>query len=443
MNVLYDNSGNPIFATLKNSVVTTKDAPIKITNPDPNLSILPINVGKYKIAPWGDSNDYPQVALAAINRSTVLGAALRFKIRVILSQGVYAYKITGFNQDASPIIEIVNDIETINVLNSKMVRDYLEAAARDLVKFGTAFPLLVPNLDGSKFSSIYCRPAQYCRFEIMNKGLISKVFISGNFPDSKEEDIASYFCLNPENPNETLDLLTLGTKQIKAPIIYPIRDLFAGNSYYGLPEWEPARQSGWLDIAEQIPTFLKAMYNNQINIKFHIKIPYAYWERQFPENIYRDRDQRKLLIEAEMDSIEATLSGSENAHKAIISQFQTNEKNVEEKWEIDPVSQPWSQENLMTSAVANSEILFSLGINPAVFGAGMPGAGPYSSASGGSNIREAFLINVALSWLEQQRILDPLSAFLKFNGVAPEVRLGFQKTILTTLDTGAGTKNVA
>jgi len=77
-------------------------------------------------------------------------------------------------------------------------------------------------------------------------------------------------------------------------------------------------------------------------------------------------------------------------------------------------------------------------VNPNVMGAGMPG-GSYAGNQGGSNIREAFLVNVANAWLDRQNLLDPVEAYLRFNGVAEDIELRFRNTVLTTLDTGAGT----
>jgi hypothetical protein len=76
-------------------------------------------------------------------------------------------------------------------------------------------------------------------------------------------------------------------------------------------------------------------------------------------------------------------------------------------------------------------------VNPNVLGAGMPG-GTYAGNQGGSNIREAFLVNIANAWIDRQNILDPLELFIKLNGM-PDCELRFRNTILTTLDTGAGT----
>ena len=56
-------------------------------------------------------------------------------------------------------------------------------------------------------------------------------------------------------------------------------------------------------------------------------------------------------------------------------------------------------------------------------------------------LRESFLVNVAMAWLDRQNILDPIEAMLQFNGIK-DIQLRFRNTVLTTLDTGSGTQKV-
>jgi hypothetical protein len=189
-----------------------------------------------------------------------------------------------------------------------------------------------------------------------------------------------------------------------------------------------------------VPAFLKKAFKNQITWKWHVQIPYAFWDRRFPQAEYKDIAARQKAIEEYMDRIEENLCGTENADKPIFTFFEINPQNgkAEEQWIITALDNKYKEnDKLITSAAANSEILFSLMLNPNVLGAGMPG-GTYSGNQGGSNIREAFLVNIANSWLDRQNLLDPLELFLHFNGVK-NVQLRFRSTILTTLDTGAGT----
>ncbi len=115
---------------------------------------------------------------------------------------------------------------------------------------------------------------------------------------------------------------------------------------------------------------------------------------------------------------------------------------AEEQWIIQPLDNKLdNKENLITSAAANSEIMFSIMVNPNVMGAGMPG-GTYAGNQGGSNIREAYLVNVANAWLDRQTILDPIEIMHRYNGGDESIEWRFRNTILTTLDTGAGTSKV-
>ena len=142
-----------------------------------------------------------------------------------------------------------------------------------------------------------------------------------------------------------------------------------------------------------------------------------------------------------MDTIEMNLCGVENAEKPLFTNYAINEANgkIEEEWKIIALDNKYKGgDNLVTSAAANSEILFSLMVNPNVFGAGMPG-GSYAGNQGGSNIREAFLVNIANAWIDRQNLLDPITMMLRANGVE-DIELRFRNTVLTTLDSGAGSK---
>ena len=142
-----------------------------------------------------------------------------------------------------------------------------------------------------------------------------------------------------------------------------------------------------------------------------------------------------------MDKIEQNLCGVENAEKPLFTNYAINEANgkIEEEWKITALDNKYKGgDNLVTSAAANSEILFALMVNPNVLGAGMPG-GTYAGNQGGSNIRDAFLVNIAHAWIDRENLLYPVQLRLRSNGIN-DVDLRFRNTVLTTLDTGAGTQ---
>jgi hypothetical protein len=286
--------------------------------------------------------------------------------------------------------------------------------------------------------------ARYCRLSVANaSGLIEKCVVSGKWPDtpSASEDYTTFDVLDEYDPAAHLTRMKSG-KSIKGKnLIYVIRDSWSNNEYYSLPIWYTAYTAGWMDVASSVPQFLKKAFENQITWKFHVKIPYAFWDRKFPAAQFKTITERETAISDYMDKVEENLCGTANANKPIFTFYEINPTNgkAEEQWIIEPISNKLSNDqNLITSAAANSEILFSMMINPNVLGAGMPG-GSYAGNQGGSNIREAFLVNLANAWIDRQNILDPLEALLRFNGMSEDIELRFRNTILTTLDTGAGT----
>lgn len=392
-----------------------------------------------EICSWGADNSFPEFALETIGKTGVLNTGLKFIRNFTLGQGIFPVRIIGFDDQGNEKLEVVNDPAITRFLSGRMVRRYLSNSLRDYLKFGIAYPELIPSADGSQLLGINTINARFCRLTVARSGVIEKVAVSGDWPDSPSEGLKEIPLLDPFDPLSDLERRKTAGSIGNRSLIYPLRDEWGNEDYYPLPAWYSAYLSGWVTIANKVPLFLQKAYANQITWLWHIKIPYAYWEKKYPKNLYKDETTRKDMISSEMDEIENALIGEANANKAIFSMYEINAQGKpEEQWIIEPLDNKYKEgDKLVTSAAANSEILFSLMLNPNVMGAGMPG-GTYAGNQGGSNIREAFLVNIANAWLDRQAILDPIELMLAFNGVK-DIELRFRNTILTTLDTGAGT----
>ncbi|MBN1187962.1 MAG: hypothetical protein JXB49_37150 [Bacteroidales bacterium] len=455
MKILSNNSGTPLLGVGAGIMFQTTGAPInastkeiKITQPTDDSSDKPdeLSVNNFKVASWGAENDFPQKANAIIRSIGVLAGGLRFLERLTIGQGIFPVKVTGYDEKGNEKLEIVTDPELNQFVKSRMVRKYIEHATRDYFKFGTSFPQLIPSADGRKLVGINTINALRCRLTAANDiGDVSHCIVSSKWPDtiSDTKDYSKLTLLNDYDPLTDLNNYKLLGKTKNQSFIQQIKDGWSNNDYYSEPIWFAAWAAGWTDIAKDVPTFLKQAYKNQVTMKWHIQIPYAYWDKKFPIDDFQNKTERDKKIVEFMSEIEKNLCGTENAHKALFTMFEIGPTGkAEEQWLITNLNEKSiDADKLLTSAAANSEILFSLLVNPNVMGAGMPG-GTYAGNQGGSNIREAFLVNIANAWLDRQNILDPLETFIRFNGVDPSIELRFRNTILTTLDTGAGTKKV-
>lgn len=401
-----------------------------------------LTVGKYIIPPWNSSNDFPNTAGGVIDKVGVLNTGLKYIRNFTLGQGIFPVNVEGFDDNGNEVLKVVDDPKVRKFCQGRMARKYMEKTSRDYLKFGIGFPQLIANADGSQLVGIETINARHCRLTEAKDGVIEKCIVSGQWPDTPTDNqFDAIDVLDDYDPLADLQRRKWGKQIAGKSFIYAVRDSWSNEEYYSRPAWWSAYLAGWTDVASVVPNFLRKAYENQITWKWHVQIPYAFWDKKFPKEEYADITARQNAIQEYMDALEKNLTGSENANKPIFTFFEINPSNgkAEEQWIIKPLENKLnSEKDLVSSAAANSEILFSLMINPNVMGAGMPG-GTYAGNQGGSNIREAFLVNIANAWLDRQNFLDPLEAYLEFNGVT-DVELRFRNTILTTLDTGSGTK---
>lgn len=450
MDILYNKDGAPLM--MSSQVFfgdTVNDIDVKsalrkrdILNPfDVSLQNCEI-VGDEKVLRWGKDNLFPLKANEIISSTSVLNTGLKFLRELTVGQGIYPCHVEGYDEKGNEKLSPVTDKAVMDIVNSRMVRRYLEKVSRDYFKLGCGNVQMIPNQKGDKIVGLNVLNPLYWRFTAPNAYGACKCIVSANWSQYRR----------PGDDYEKLDVLMEYSPELDAEwryvskgyaksFCYAIRDSWSNNDIYSEPIWLPAYILGWVDIAHMVPQFLKRAYKNQITWKWHIQIPYSFWDKRFPMAEYKDTAARKADIQRYMDQIELNLCGVENAEKPLFSNYAINEANgkVEEEWKINSLDNKYKGgDNLVTSAAANSEILFALMVNPNVLGAGMPG-GTYAGNQGGSNIREAFLVNIANAWIDRQNLLDPVYLMLKSYGIN-DVQLRFRNTILTTLDSGAGTK---
>lgn len=450
MEVLYNRKGYPLMCSGSMAFITMENS-AKSSIKERDI-LMPYDVHRkeeltyngYTIMSWGKGNNFVREAAEIVGSTSVLNTGLKFLRQLTIGQGIFACNVDGYDEKGNEQLTPVDDSRITTLLNGRMIRRYLEKVSRDYFKFGVGFVLLQPNIEG-RIIGLNTINAMFVRLTKPAADGSQCALVSGGWPSAPglEGDQPQIFdVLNDYDPDLGLEVLRKNGK-LKKPVMYVVRDTWSNNDWYSEPVWLPAYRLGWVDVAHMVPTFLKHAYENQVSWKWHVQIPYSYWERKYPvdDERYNTPDKRRVAIQQDIDAIEQNLCGTENGEKPIFSHYSTNELNgkVEEEWKITPLENKYkSGENLVNSAAANSEILFALMVNPNVLGAGMPG-GSYAGNQGGSNIREAFLINIANAWIDRQTFLDPIGILLSDLGYA-DVELRYRNTVLTTLDTGAGTQ---
>lgn len=441
----FNKNGDPTFAVVGNAIITSPRNEATQTVVKSDSKEREINVGSYEVAPWFDpDNNYPNtLAVDYLSKSEALASAIDYKTKICLSQGFYAVDVKSVDIDGKEELVPINDPFVNKFLRSPMIRRFALDAYKSLFSYGMAFPQIVTTKGGEIYSANVFK-AKNCRLEKRKEGKleIDNLLLLPNWDTKDEKAMQTVKVLNALSWN-TDENIELAKKLGK--FCLPLGLGSAMNSYYSEAPWDVARNSGTLDMSLKIAEYLDKMFDNQMSIKYHIKIPYAYWDKKFPKEEYstpEKKQERQKLIEAEINKIEESLTKAKSARKALITHFEIGKNgNAEEQWEVEVIDDKFKNDQYLPhSASATAGIFTSMGINPAVKGLAMA-AGPYANNQGGSNIREAFLIDVALSWVDRQEVNDLIELMLHLqfpNLKNAEVRTRIM--VLTTLDTGSQSK---
>lgn len=441
----FDKKGNPTIAIISGALITSapkNEATSTIVKP--SSTERQIAVGKFEVAPWFDpDNNYPNVvALPYLQKSPALKSAIDYKARLCLSQGFYAVNIKNIDADGKEEVEVVNDPMLNKFLRSSMIRRFAIDAYSSIFSYGPAFPQIVMR-DNGQLASISTFKAKNCRLEKRDdKGIIKNLLLQPDWASAKDDLMQTVPVLTQDTwDNEELLAKAKGLKKF----CFPLGLSSAINTYYPEAPWDVARNSGHLDISIKIAEYLDKMFDNQMSMKYHIKIPYAYWDKKYPPADYatpEKKQERQKKIESDIDAIETSLTKSKNAQKAIITHFEMGQSGKpEEKWEIDVIDDKFKNDQYLPHAASsNSEIYSAMSVNPSIKGMSMA-AGPYANNQGGSNIREAFLIDIALSWVDRQEVNDLVELLVGLTFPQhKDVEIRTRIMVLTTLDTGAQSK---
>lgn len=394
------------------------------------------------IASWGKNNDYPQKVLEGAKKNGSASSGIRFLRKAHYGNGLILLK-KGATDDGKKDYKLVNDEEVPAIIDffdrSQMPRFWKETIA-DLEWFSIAFPEYILSNNFSQINRVRRQKAAWCRFEVMNpeNGLIENVYISEKFgkgssvPEdsefvSKVPLIDSYW-----SADEVREYCKANNiHRFIRPVFYPLID----ESYYPEAEWHAVHKSGWLEVANSVPEYKNNLFKNQVSIKYLIEVDERYFENLYQTQWKDYKPEERIEIRTKLiDSINEHLSGNTNAGKSIQSmKFKDVDGQQISAISISTIDDKFKDGSYLPEAeAANSEVLFALGVDPTLIGAGIPGG--KLGAGSGSDKTAAFNILSALFKTNRETTLEVFDFIKAFNGWDRSIKAEFENTILTTLD---------
>jgi hypothetical protein len=424
-------ASNGAFVTFKNNF-DKKTTPTKVIyNPENKVNT--------KVAAWGSSNDYPQKLLKNLRLNGAGLSGLKVLIKTHYGSGFVLAEETYPEGKRLVTPKSINQYPEIKKFwQTNQMKRFFKETINDLEYWSLAFPEYILSADYKKINRVKRQQTANGRFSVMNQetGFIEEVHFSKKWDlgvnlDSKFVStvplIDSYW--SAEEVKEYCKANKI--RKFVRPIFYPL----INESYYPQTPWHAVNDNGWFDIANSIPEFKKAIFQNQINIKYHIEVSEDYFSRKYKEEWELFKPERREEIRKNfVTEVDTALRDPKNAGGSLMSvMYKDHTGKTESGLKITAIDDKYKEGSYLPEAsAANSEILFALGVDPSLIGAGIPGG--KLGAGSGSDKRESFLILSALLKSNRESTLEVFEFIQQYNGWDDNLIGGFQDTILTTLD---------
>ncbi len=332
---------------------------------------------------WGNDNNFPEHVMRALSGSTVAKRIIDHRASVHVGAGLiyYTIDIEGGKRVKRPLYipEIEDFMEASNALTVQ--KQY----ATDLETFFNGMPMLYPtNKNDGKvggygfkkmFASRMGKPSE-------TSGKVKNIVWSHNWPNPRNSKDKINFRKYPiYNPID-------GLKDISAvPLRYNTSDECL---YYELAIWDSVRTNGWMEIEAMVPKLKKHIFSNQAILKYHVEIPYTYWEIKYGKATWAKLDvpEKEKLIEKEMVNMDKFLSGTENSGKSFISMFAIDAQGKAiPGFKITALDNKLKSDDYLPDAnAATTAICFAMGYDPT--GLGSTFTDKRGSSGSGSDKRE-------------------------------------------------------
>ena len=419
-------------------------------NLDSSVTVVKVDVKDKtaEIASWGSKNNYPQEILKAVRPNGSASSGLRFLRKAHYGNGLVLVRdVSNEGKKETKMVDFteVPDIQSF-FLKSQMNRFWKETIA-DLEYFSIAFPEYILSDNFQTINKVRRQKTAWCRFSLPNpeNNLVEYVYISEKFGKESVATTSEYVEEVPLidsywSPEEVKEYCKANNiKKFIRPVFYPLID----EAMYPKSEWHAVVESGWLEVANSVPALKKSLFANQMTIKYLVEINELYFQKIYNEQWTKfSPDERIEIRRKVVDAVNESLSGNDNAGKSIQSM-----KFIEDGKEYSAVTITAIDDKLKDGSylpeaeAANSEVLFALGVDPSLIGAGIPGG--KLGAGSGSDKREAFTILSALFKTNRETTLEVYDFISQYNGWDASIRAAFENTILTTLDANpTGSKSV-
>ena len=338
-------------------------------------------------------------------------------------------------------LSLVEDMQEQNLCFPEIL---LQKRQLDANKKNMPTSMWAPKIVGLRY-----RSAHTCRLERRDvNGRINYVYISNSWLTNaadknraEDQKIDALPALDPQQPLGDLERIVRETRKENGSIrrrpthfILPIAYPSAGRPYYPVPAWQSIFSG---DIYEYLMTMISDRNKRRKNSNVIGRI--IYLNQEYMERLYFQRkadtpeDKTKVFNELR-NQINAFLEDRDNMGKPLVAYtFLGSDGKVYESWkivEIESTNKGTVEANKEELAEISSVVFFAFGLDSQLVG-NTPGT---TTRSGGTDLRERFLLKQVQMSPMQQLLLLPLYLVKYFNRLDDHLEWEIPREVLTTLD---------
>lgn len=374
-------------------------------------------------ARWGNDNDYAQRLIDAVMADPA--AALLEKRRAMhWGRGLMFFKkrVENGKEIIEPVADedIPSEIEEFFFRND--IPNFFQGVIADFEWWHSYCVQYITNNTG-KIIEVKWQRMKDVRPEKRNPktGKIDKYYLSGMWPEPREEEVATI---------PAFERMGSGSGLYRHQLVSIDKDYFPQPAWHGITRW--------LYIAGKIPRWVLANIDNSINLKYHVKIPLAYFLQRHPLEVYKNSEERNKAIQDDEDSlykkIDSYLAGEKNVHKAFYSKVAMDDQGKPiPGWEIIPIDNKIQDEAwLRAYGTASMAITSGVGLSPSIGGQVLPNG---LGSGSGSDLREQFNFYMQVMTAQpRQTTLEPWEIIKRRNKWPKDLHLGYRDVVLQSTD---------
>ncbi len=396
-----------------------------------------------KIAIWGEDNLSPQTFFKQLVKTDAAVGGLEVLVSAHYGTGFKLYEQVETEKGIEEIERLPQSFPDIKAFfDQTRWQIFMNDVISDYETLNICYPEFLLSPDKSKIISVKRHQSAHCRLGVPNKnGLIEKVYINKDWENYNEEYTEDVRFFSPEARWGEIKEFCKAKKidRFIIPVVAPL----TVEKMYPVVKWASSFRNGWVEVVLSVPEFKKYMFENQLNVKYLVYIADDFFSHKYGQSAWNDftseekEQYRKELVE----KIDEHMSGNEASARSLISPyFRDQNNNLIKGIEVVPIDDKIKDGGFLPDAASgNSQILFSMGVDPCLLGAGIPGGKNLSGS--GSDKREAYTILCTRMPIRRIRTLEIFNFIRDWNGWNPNLIGKFPNINLTTLDKNPNGQN--